>query len=659
MEAHSSSPLTLTSPIAKKVRRNRLATSEVWNHFHGPDENDEDPIAVCVHCGKEYLCRSFHGTSNLWKHLRFQCPMAPLKDQAMRKKEHGTPKQFYSYDECRRALVDMIIMDEMAFRVVEGEGFIKYSNTLQPRFEIPSRTTVARDAIQIFVEEKEKMKQILKKQRISLTTDTWTSNQNMNYMCLTAHWIDDRWQLQRRVINFCLVDDHRGETIGRKIEECLLEWGVDRIFTITVDNASSNNGAINYIKDLSKTWEGTILQHEFIHMRCCAHIVNLIVKSGLEVTNESIDKIRIAVRFVRSSPARLNQFKKCAEKEKISRKRLLSLDVETRWNATYLMLDNAIIFEKAFARLNKENKQFKTYFVDHLPPTETDWRNARRVIHFLKIFHKVTVRLSGSLHVTSSAFFHEFVLMQSKLKELAVHGDPIIAAMADRMKKKFSKYWEDKDDLNNLLFIALILDPRYKVKFLSFFFLGIYGPEKKTELVGKIEGDLRRLFDCYVESVTYASLNSNYNQPPLLINVDEHEEDPSMLLASQFAMHLEEIESRESNSELSRYLTENCEKITDDFDLLMWWRCNSSKYPILSTLAKDILAVPVSTVASESSFSTGGRILDSFRTSLSPTTVEALICTQSWLRSPSGPIDIIKSMEEIEAYEEIQEGIVV
>jgi len=46
-------------------------------------------------------------------------------------------------------------------------------------------------------------------------------------------------------------------------------------------------------------------------------------------------------------------------------------------------------------------------------------------------------------------------------------------------------------------------------------------------------------------------------------------------------------------------------------------------------------------------------------TSLSPTTVEALICTQSWLRSPSGPIDIIKSMEEIEAYEEIQEGIVV
>jgi hypothetical protein len=93
--------------------------------------------------------------------------MSPLNDQNMQKKENGTPKQFYSYDACRRSLVEMIIIDEMAFRVVEGEGFIKYSNTLQPKFEVPSRTTVARDPMQIFLEEKEKMKKILKKQRIS------------------------------------------------------------------------------------------------------------------------------------------------------------------------------------------------------------------------------------------------------------------------------------------------------------------------------------------------------------------------------------------------------------------------------------------------------------------------------------------------------------
>ncbi|CAI0476083.1 unnamed protein product, partial [Linum tenue] len=47
----------------------------------------------------------------------------------------------------------------------------------------------------------------------------------------------------------------------------------------------------------------------------------------------------------------------------------------------------------------------------------------------------------------------------------------------------------------------------------------------------------------------------------------------------------------------------------------------------------DILAVPISIVASESAFSTGGRVLDSFRTSLSPEVVEALICCEDWIRS--------------------------
>ena len=60
----------------------------------------------------------------------------------------------------------------------------------------------------------------------------------------------------------------------------------------------------------------------------------------------------------------------------------------------------------------------------------------------------------------------------------------------------------------------------------------------------------------------------------------------------------------------------------------------------------DILAIQISTVASESDFSTGGRVLDPYRTSLSTKIVEALICTQDWVRKSRKPINV-DSLEDL------------
>ncbi|KAL6959552.1 hypothetical protein U1Q18_052498 [Sarracenia purpurea var. burkii] len=67
----------------------------------------------------------------------------------------------------------------------------------------------------------------------------------------------------------------------------------------------------------------------------------------------------------------------------------------------------------------------------------------------------------------------------------------------------------------------------------------------------------------------------------------------------------------------------------------------------MSRLARDVLAIPVSTVASESAFSTGGRVIDPFRSNLSPNMVEALICTQNWLRCQS-EINLRDKLNELE-----------
>ena len=58
-------------------------------------------------------------------------------------------------------------------------------------------------------------------------------------------------------------------------------------------------------------------------MRCVAHIINLVVGDGMKLVNDSIQRVRQAVRFIKQSPARLQRFKKCVLDEKISSKKLL------------------------------------------------------------------------------------------------------------------------------------------------------------------------------------------------------------------------------------------------------------------------------------------------------------------------------------------------
>ena len=65
-----------------------------------------------------------------------------------------------------------------------------------------------------------------------------------------------------------------------------------------MDNASSNDVAIKYMSKRLSIWKSGICDGEYLHMRCAAHILNLVVQDGFKEMNSSVCAVRNAVRYV-------------------------------------------------------------------------------------------------------------------------------------------------------------------------------------------------------------------------------------------------------------------------------------------------------------------------------------------------------------------------
>ena len=112
--------------------------------------------------------------------------------------------------------------------------------------------------------------------------------------------------------------------------DAILGWNVDsRLFAITMDNCSTNDSMIGKIK--AKLSVDCLLNDgSLLHMRCAAHILNLIVRIGLDVIKHAIDNVRNSVVFWIASPKRIERFEDVCRQMKVPCTRRLGLDCPTR-----------------------------------------------------------------------------------------------------------------------------------------------------------------------------------------------------------------------------------------------------------------------------------------------------------------------------------------
>lgn len=234
----------------------------------------------------------------------------------------------------------------------------------------------------------------------------------------------------------------------------------------------------------------------------------------------------------------------------------------------------------------------------------------------LKVFYTATQVVSGSSYPTSNLYFHEIWNVKILLEKEASVKDQVIQSMVKAMQEKFNKYWTESYVANS---IPVIFDPRFKYGFIEFRLEQAYGSDVGDHL-GKVKAALDSLFKEY-------SPPNQSTQGETFDDIVMEETNP----LADWDHHLSKKKSRPTN-ELDRYLQEETFPRKDDFDILQWWSIHSSKYPVLSRIARDILAVPASVVPSESAFSTGSRVISDYRSRLDSKTVEALICLQDWLK---------------------------
>ena len=237
----------------------RRFRSRAWREFVPIHVDGEVTKGECKHCSTIISAKRGHGTSGLRNHLnrckeRAAVVGALNQVNATLMTPDGVSRLWkWDPDVARKALVRMVVLHELPLSIVEYDGFRKFVSSLNPSFHMISRRTLKNEITKAFDDHKKAMKELFgaSKSRISLTMDMWTSNQTIGYMVITAHFINDSWKLEKRIIKFnALETPHTGVAMFNVVLKCIRDLNFeDKLFAITLDNASNNGRMVQMLKE--------------------------------------------------------------------------------------------------------------------------------------------------------------------------------------------------------------------------------------------------------------------------------------------------------------------------------------------------------------------------------------------------------------------------
>jgi hypothetical protein len=141
-----------------------------------------------------------------------------------------------------------------------------------------------------------------------------------------------------------------------------------KIVYITLDNVFNNTAAC---EELIKNNKSELLcEGEHLHVKCCAHILNILVQNGMKIIQSAISKIHELLKHIDSSPSRLQT------SNGLPLKHGICIDISNRWNATFKMLREVLSYKSILNSYANQNLE--------LFPSQPEWKKVEAICDFLK-----------------------------------------------------------------------------------------------------------------------------------------------------------------------------------------------------------------------------------------------------------------------------------
>ncbi|KAK9288679.1 hypothetical protein L1049_017142 [Liquidambar formosana] len=510
-----------------------------------------------------------------------------------------------------RAVAGFIRSEKLGFWSIENKSFQEFVRMLYPQFHI-DRHMVERECIEIYKEEKAKIKETLRNLdgHISLSVEILKYERFIgdkcelsyfnDYMRLSAHFIDEKWRTQKWVLNFCFI--YPSHPLGEAILKSLSDWDIEnKISTLTLGYNEDCDKTFQIAQDRLHEKKKLKLSGQMFRVKCCADLFCSMAEDAFEEIEEIIRKVRPLTKWEKSLPT---------------------------WSFTLGKLQVALAFESLGVFIEDRCVGFEI-------PSAEEWKKVQGVCKLVESIHKVATVLFESMPIYSTAnvYFHLLQELHATLTRESTGSDGFIITLAEKMLKTFDQYWKD---MFLVLAIAAVLDPRFKMKYIEFSSSKYEGSDGNSKVTMVVES-IHSLYEDYVTHNPQKENSPTESSPPLLEDEssDDDDEEPSRNPYDDFSLFQEYCQlidstSQPAKSELDWYLEEPVLPWVQNFDALSWWRAASPKYPTLSRMARDFLAMPTTVPTPSEAYYTKPREVDHRIVSLGSELVNALMCPGSW-----------------------------